>query len=101
MAKNRNKKKRNGAVSMDISEPSVGESPQGAAMDTSEAGAQGPVSGAASMKIKKGKPMKRTKNVRKMKAREKAISASEKIAEKVLKNDSKKLRVQSAKALYD
>ncbi|KAK4255744.1 hypothetical protein QN277_008703 [Acacia crassicarpa] len=99
MAKNRNKKKRNGAVSMDISEPSVGESPQ--AMDTSEAGAQGPVSGAASMKIKKGKPMKRTKNVRKMKAREKAISASEKIAEKVLKNDSKKLRVQSAKALYD
>lgn len=36
-----------------------------------------------------------------MKAIEKAISANEKTAEKVLKNDSKKLRVQSAKALYD
>lgn len=36
-----------------------------------------------------------------MKAREKAISANEKTAEKVLKNDGKKLRVQSAKALYD
>lgn len=45
--------------------------------------------------------MKRTKNVRKLKAREKAISASEKTAEKMLKNDSKKLRVLSAKTLYD
>ncbi|XP_054795080.1 uncharacterized protein LOC129300537 [Prosopis cineraria] len=97
MAKNRNKKKRNDAVSMDISEPSAGEIPQ--AMETSEPGAQG--SGAPSMKIKKGRPLKRSKNVRKMKAIEKAISASEKTAQKISKNQSKKLRVQSAKVLYD
>nr|ABK92829.1 unknown [Populus trichocarpa] len=39
MAKNRNKKKeKNGAVSMDVAEPTVSDLPQ--AMDTSESGAQ-------------------------------------------------------------
>lgn len=45
--------------------------------------------------------MKRSKNVRKMKAIAKAISASEKTVEKVLKNENKKSRVQSAKTLYE
>lgn len=48
-----------------------------------------------------GRPMKRSKNVRKMKAIAKAISASEKTVEKVLKNENKKSRVQSAKTLYE
>ncbi|KAF7836775.1 uncharacterized protein G2W53_011634 [Senna tora] len=99
MAKNRNKKNRNGAISMDTGEPSVSEVPQ--AMDTSESGAQDPVSGAPNMKIKKGRPMKRSKNVRKKKAIEKAIAQNDKSAEKILKNESKKTRVQSAKVLYD
>lgn len=48
-----------------------------------------------------GRPMKRSKNVRKMKAIKKAISANEKSVEKVLKNENKKSRVQSAKTLYE
>lgn len=36
-----------------------------------------------------------------MKAIAKAISANEKSAQKVSKNDSKKVRVQSAKTLYE
>ncbi|KAI4322883.1 hypothetical protein L6164_022534 [Bauhinia variegata] len=99
MAKNRNGKKRNGAASMDISEPPVSDVPQ--AMDTSESVAQGPVSGDPIRKLKKGRPMKRAKNVRKMKAIAKAVSKNEKTAEKVSKNESKKVRIQSAKKLYD
>ncbi|XP_038690948.1 uncharacterized protein LOC119989476 [Tripterygium wilfordii] len=49
----------------------------------------------------KGRPMKRSKNVRKKKALAKAIASNEKSVEKVLKNDSKTIRTQSAKALYD
>lgn len=45
--------------------------------------------------------MKRSKNVRKMKAIAKAISKNEKSVEKILKNESKKTRVQSAKTLYE
>lgn len=45
--------------------------------------------------------MKRSKNVRKMKAIAKAISHNEKTVEKVLKNENKKIKVQSAKVLYD
>ncbi|EEF36591.1 conserved hypothetical protein [Ricinus communis] len=43
MAKNRNKKKRSGDVSMDITEPTLSDIPQG--MDTSESVPQKPVSG--------------------------------------------------------
>ena len=49
----------------------------------------------------KGRPMKRSKNVRKMKAIAKAMSSNEKSAEKIVKNESKKIRVQSAKTLYE
>ena len=53
------------------------------------------------MKTKKGRPLKRTKNVRKIKAIAKAISKNEQYAEKKLKLENKKQRVQSAKLLYD
>ncbi|KAJ7014794.1 hypothetical protein NC653_004178 [Populus alba x Populus x berolinensis] len=97
MAKNRNKKKeKNGAVSMDVAEPTVSDLPQ--AMDTSESGAQksAPVT---SVRKTKGRPMKRSKNVRKMKAIAKAISKNEITAEKGLKKDGKTTRTQSAKKL--
>ncbi|XP_058773796.1 uncharacterized protein LOC131648014 [Vicia villosa] len=100
MAKNRNKKKKNGAVSMDTTDSIVSEAPQ--AMDTSESVAKIKVAGATNLKVKQnGRPMKRSKSARKMKAIAKAISANEKSAEKVSKNDSKKSRVQSAKTLYE
>ncbi|RVW93062.1 hypothetical protein CK203_031490 [Vitis vinifera] len=50
---------------------------------------------------KKGVAMKRSKNVRKMKAIAKAISQNEKSTEKISKNESKTMRAQSAKVLYD
>ncbi|KAL5548018.1 hypothetical protein UlMin_003249 [Ulmus minor] len=99
MAKNRNKKKRNDSAAMDIAEDSVSDLPQ--AMDTSETGANNQASGAPNIKVKKGRPMKRSKNVRKMKLVAKAISANEKSAQKVVKNDDKKSRTQSAKLLYE
>ncbi|BAT92504.1 uncharacterized protein LOC124847312 isoform X2 [Vigna umbellata] len=100
MAKNRNNKKRNGVVSMDTTDASVSEQPQ--AMDTSESRVQNAVSGATNMKMKqKGRPMKRSKNVRKMKAIAKAVSSNEKSIEKVSKNENKRSRVKSAKSLYE
>jgi hypothetical protein len=39
--------------------------------------------------------------MRKMKAVARAISKTEKLEEKVLKDKSKKTRIQSAKSLYD
>ncbi|KAK8312873.1 hypothetical protein V6Z12_D01G072100 [Gossypium hirsutum] len=93
MAKNRNKKKRSGVSSMDVNEGTVPDLPQ--AMDTSETGGQKPDSATAKLKTKKGRPMKRSKNVRKMKAVEKAIAKNEKYAEKSSKTESKKSRTQS------
>lgn len=49
----------------------------------------------------KGRPMKRSKNVRKMKAIAKAISNNEITVEKGLKKDGKTTRTQSAKKLYE
>ncbi|KAJ7948589.1 Stress response protein [Quillaja saponaria] len=98
MAKNRNKKKKNnGAVPMDTVGSSVIDLPQ--AMDTSGPGDQSKASSIG--KIKKGRPMKRSKNVRKMKAIAKAISKNERIVEKITKNESKTVRTQTAKMLYD
>ncbi|MED6168758.1 hypothetical protein PIB30_014447 [Stylosanthes scabra] len=107
MAKNRNKKNRNGAVSMDTTEPSVSEPRQGfivgvAPMDTSESGTQRTFSASTNVNMKqKGRPMKRSKNIRKMKARAKAISSNEKCVVKIAKNEEKKVRVLSAKTLYE
>lgn len=50
---------------------------------------------------RKGIPMKRTKNVRKMKAVAKAIALSEKYEEKATKDKTKTLRTLSAKKLYE
>ncbi|XP_004487664.1 uncharacterized protein [Cicer arietinum] len=100
MAKNRNKKNKNGTVSMDTTDTFVSEAPQ--AMDTSESVAKIKVAASTNLKIKQnGRPMKRSKNVRKVKAIAKAISANEKSVEKISKNDNKKSRVQSAKTLYE
>ncbi|CAI0399281.1 unnamed protein product [Linum tenue] len=49
----------------------------------------------------KGRPMKRSKNVHKKKALEKAISKIEQSFEKVAKFENKKQRTQSAKQLHD
>ncbi|KAG2245356.1 hypothetical protein Bca4012_022980 [Brassica carinata] len=103
MTKSRNKKKRDGAVSMDVSETKsvVSESaPQ--AMDTSETGDAKPAPRTRNLtSAKKGKPMKRTKNARKVKAVAKAIAKDEKYEEKASKNVSKKQRTLSAKKLYE
>lgn len=45
--------------------------------------------------------MKRKKNVRKMKAIARAVAKTEKKTTKLLKKESKTLRIQSAKKLYD
>ncbi|CAL5341894.1 unnamed protein product [Camellia sinensis] len=96
MAKNRNKKKRNDSTAMDIaSDQTVLDLPQ--AMDTSESAAPKAPLG----KLKRGVQMKRSKNVRKMKAMAKAVSKNEKSLEKILKQESKTSRTQSAKKLYD
>ncbi|KAM2000343.1 hypothetical protein COP2_007639 [Malus domestica] len=98
MAKNRNKKKKTGAASMDIAEDPVSDLPQ--AMDTSESGAHNPSAAASNLKIK-GRQMKRSKNARKKKDVVRAISKTEKAVEKVKKHENKTLRTQSAKLLYD
>ncbi|OAY28639.1 uncharacterized protein LOC110601136 [Manihot esculenta] len=98
MAKNRNKKKKDGAVSMDITEPTVSDIPQ--AMDTSGSVARKPASGFPYRNVR-GRQMKRSKNVRKKKAIAKAISKNEQSVEKVLKNENKTARTQSAKLLYE
>ncbi|XP_057506085.1 uncharacterized protein LOC130789371 [Actinidia eriantha] len=101
MAKNRNKKtKKNGSTAMEItSDQTIADLHQ--AMDTSESAAPKPALGITSRLAKKGVQMKRSKNVRKMKAIAKAVSKTEKSVEKILKSESKTLRTQSAKKLYD
>ncbi|XP_057947760.1 uncharacterized protein LOC131143464 [Malania oleifera] len=99
MAKNRNKKKRNGVVPMDVTDQIISDIPQ--AMETSESVPSVAAAGAPNRKMKKGVQMKRSKSARKMKAIAKAISKNEQSREKVLKKDSKKLGTQSAKMLYD
>ncbi|CAI9784147.1 unnamed protein product [Fraxinus pennsylvanica] len=103
MAKNRNKKKKNGSGLMDMDVKSddhkVTDIPQ--AMDTSETVASNAFAGGSPRKKKLGKQMKRSKNVRKMKAIAKAISLNDKSEEKISKNESKTLRTKFAKKLYE
>ncbi|XP_073026266.1 uncharacterized protein [Primulina eburnea] len=98
MGKNRNNKKKNGSepMSMDDSFTNFSE-----AMDTSEAVAPKPSVSETFRKVKKGRPMKRSKNARKMQAVAKAISQIEKSEVKILKSESKTLRTDFAKRLYD
>ncbi|XP_024977386.1 uncharacterized protein LOC112514965 isoform X1 [Cynara cardunculus var. scolymus] len=97
MAKNRNKSKKKASTSMNIDEAAI-VAPQVTAMDTSEVVAS---SRSQISRKPKGVQMKRTKNVRRLKAIAKAVSQNEKSAAKVVKNESKTLRTQSAKKLYD
>ncbi|WVZ66352.1 hypothetical protein U9M48_015588 [Paspalum notatum var. saurae] len=110
MAKNRNKKnkakKSGGATAMDTSAggpaTSAADAPQ--PMDTSEAKQLSSATaalGSINKKIKKGVQVKRSQNVRKMKAIARAVSTNEKSEEKIQKAKSKKTRIQSAKSLYD
>ncbi|XP_077211098.1 uncharacterized protein LOC143846530 isoform X1 [Tasmannia lanceolata] len=102
MAKNKGKKKKNGAVSMEILAEAHADLPQDTAMDTSELTTSNPALGVVkSRKIKKGMPMKRSKNLRKLKSIEKAVCKSDMLEVKISKNKSKMLRIQSAKSLYD
>ncbi|KAG8080120.1 hypothetical protein GUJ93_ZPchr0007g5653 [Zizania palustris] len=96
-----------GATAMDTSEaaPAASTAVQATEpMDTSEGRQPSSASAALSSisrKIKKGVQIKRSQNVRKMKAVARAISKNEKAEVKVLKAKIKKSRVQSAKSLYD
>ncbi|XP_077211099.1 uncharacterized protein LOC143846530 isoform X2 [Tasmannia lanceolata] len=101
MAKNKGKKKKNGAVSMEILAEAHADLPQDTAMDTSELTTSNPALGVVKRKIKKGMPMKRSKNLRKLKSIEKAVCKSDMLEVKISKNKSKMLRIQSAKSLYD
>ncbi|KAL9272900.1 hypothetical protein AKJ16_DCAP22550 [Drosera capensis] len=102
MAKNRNKKKnKTGKAPMDISVDSITVSQLPQDMDTWESGAA-PVQAVGSLMRKvKGVQMKRSKNARKMKAKAKAISKTEKLFEKACNYEMKKIRVKFAKTLYD
>ncbi|XP_057766551.1 uncharacterized protein LOC130987013 [Salvia miltiorrhiza] len=101
MAKNRNKKK-NGSIAMAVDSSTANNSltdePQ--AMDVSETINKRDSVGGVLRKVKNGRPMKRSKNVRKMKAVAKALSKSEKSVEKISKSESKILRTKFAKNLY-
>ncbi|XP_008800398.1 uncharacterized protein LOC103714773 [Phoenix dactylifera] len=103
MAKNRNKtknsQKKNGPVSMDICVEGSIDAPQ--AMDTSEGKPSNPALGATDRKIKKTVQVKRSKNLRKLKAIARAITVGEKYEEKLSRNKNKMGRIQSAKSLYD
>lgn len=69
-------------------------------MDTSESAAPKQNIGGSHRKTK-GVQMKRTKNVRKMKAIAKAISKSEKLDERITRSESKIERTKDAKKLYE
>ncbi|KAJ3670271.1 hypothetical protein LUZ60_010595 [Juncus effusus] len=100
MAKKKNKNK--GATPMDFSSPGFVTSPDAPQpMDTSEGKSTNLGLSSINRKITKGVQVRRAKNVRKMKAVAHAISRSEKTEEKITKNKSKQIRVQSAKTLYD
>ncbi|KAH6767967.1 hypothetical protein C2S51_013303 [Perilla frutescens var. frutescens] len=102
MAKNRNKKK-NGSNAMAVDSTAAAHTPtdEPQAMDESETvAASVSVGGGALRKVKGGRTMKRSKNVRKKKAVAKALSRSEKSDEKISKTESKILRTKFAKNLY-
>ncbi|XP_078432921.1 uncharacterized protein LOC144704381 [Wolffia australiana] len=99
MAKKGKKKKTGVGSAMDISAEAPSSSAQ--LMDTSEGKVISPSLGTASRKIRKGVPMRRAKNLRKVKAMERAISNDEKLMERLSKEKDKVSRIVSAKSLYD
>ncbi|CAA0815935.1 Unknown protein [Striga hermonthica] len=103
MAKNRNKKKKNASneMAVDVAVADHTTTDEAQAMDTSETAASGASVVGALRKTKKGRPMKRSQNARKMKAVARAIAKSEKRVEKNSKSETKTLRTKFAKHLYD
>ncbi|KAL0336566.1 UNVERIFIED_CONTAM: hypothetical protein Sradi_4868500 [Sesamum radiatum] len=103
MAKNRNKKKKNGSREMatDVSVADHSTRDESQVMHTFETIASSGFAGGSIRKTKKGRPMKRSKNVRKMKAVAKAISRSEKLMDKNSKSEGKMLKSKFSKNLYD
>ncbi|PKU81741.1 hypothetical protein MA16_Dca018683 [Dendrobium catenatum] len=108
MAKNRNKKKLKGSTAMETSSDTAADCPQGfsprfhvLSMEILDAVLSKPSLGVLNRTIKKARLLKRSKNLRKQKAIERAISKGEKMEEKACKMKSKVLRVQSAKSLYE
>ncbi|KAJ4745291.1 Triosephosphate isomerase [Rhynchospora pubera] len=106
MAKNRNKKKstNQGVAPMDTSSQAFvsltpPDEPQ--PMDTSEGKATNLGASSINRKINKGMQVRRTKSLRKKKSVARAISISEKNEEKVVRMKNKKIRIQSAKTLYE
>ncbi|KAJ3705090.1 hypothetical protein LUZ61_008795 [Rhynchospora tenuis] len=104
MAKNRNKKKskNQGVAPMDTSSTgfvTLPDAPQ--PMDTSEGKATNLGASSINRKINKGTQVRRTKNLRKKKSVARAISINEKNEEKVVRMKNKKIRIQSAKSLYE
>ncbi|KAL0339456.1 UNVERIFIED_CONTAM: hypothetical protein Sangu_1467700 [Sesamum angustifolium] len=103
IVKNRNKKKKNGSremvIDVFVADHLIGNESQ--AMDTVETIASSDSAGGSVWKIKKERPMKRSKNVRKMKAVAKAISQSERSVEKISKSEGKTLRSKFFKNLYE
>ncbi|KFK29253.1 hypothetical protein AALP_AA7G109100 [Arabis alpina] len=88
------KKKRDVSDTKSVSEAA----PQ--AMDTTETGDAKPAAPVRNL-TRKGKPMKRTMNARKMKAVAKAIALNDKSTVKASNNIKKTLRTLSAKKLYE
>ncbi|CAN6453399.1 unnamed protein product [Victoria cruziana] len=99
MAKNRNKKKKDGAAPMEIASETREDYMK--VDGNSEASFPKPALGVVSRKLKKTAPTRRAKGVRKLKALEKAISKSEKMEEKISKHKNKISRIRSAKTLYE
>ncbi|KAJ1700711.1 hypothetical protein LUZ63_000490 [Rhynchospora breviuscula] len=104
MAKNRNKKKstNQGVAPMDTSYQAFVTRPdEPQPMDTSEGKATNLGASSINRKINKGIQVRRTKNLRKKKSVARAISINEKNEEKVVRMKSKKIKIQSAKTLYE
>eukprot|EP00252_Welwitschia_mirabilis_P001726 TRINITY_DN11652_c0_g1_i2.p1 TRINITY_DN11652_c0_g1~~TRINITY_DN11652_c0_g1_i2.p1 ORF type:complete len:102 (-),score=25.92 TRINITY_DN11652_c0_g1_i2:48-353(-) len=91
-------KNTNGPTSMDISTDSPSDTVE--AMDTSDVVNMKVDLGVAHRNMKKTAPKRRGQNVRKAKAIERAIAISEKIQEKIVKNETKGHRVNALKSLY-
>ncbi|KAL0387996.1 UNVERIFIED_CONTAM: hypothetical protein Sradi_2681400 [Sesamum radiatum] len=87
------------AIDVSVADHSIGDESQ--AMDTYETIASNDFAGESLKKTKEGRPMKRSKNVQKMKAVAKAISQSENSMEKISKSKGKTLRSKFAKNLYN
>ncbi|KAF3775892.1 hypothetical protein EJ110_NYTH49534 [Nymphaea thermarum] len=99
MAKNRNKKKKDGAAPMEVASETHEDYMK--VDGNSGVSCSKPFLGVVNRKLKKTAPTRRSKAVRKTKALEKAISKNEKTEERISKHKNKISRIRSAKTLYE